>query len=483
VYSSIPRSITGRLVALYALATLSILIASGAFLSSMLEFHLARQKTEFLADEVDSLKAIQQQHPQSVESLRDEIQVEASSGHFLHYYIRVSEEGRRLLETPGMAAILPEAAFEALPLLSADPVNGRRHTSPTGNSYLLVKVAAPVGEHQRVMQLAIDTSPDEALIEEYQRDAMIVVGLGTLFSTLAGMFIARRGLAPLRAVTAHIQRITATQLHERVGATRWPVELELLATAFDDMLSRLERSFERLSQFSADLAHELRTPINNLMGEAEVALTRSRSAAEYRQVLESSCEEFGHLSRIIDSLLFLARAENSETPIERVPLDARAEALQVCEFYADLADERGVNVSVVGAGTLLGDAILLRRAVSNLIANALNHTPAGGNVAVRVEATASHLDVLVQDDGCGVAPEHLPRLFERFYRVDSVRSRTDGSGLGLALVKSITELHDGSVDIESELGRGTTVRLRFPAAPAASNPAGRPLPKPAAQRV
>lgn len=477
MYASIPRSITGRLVALYALATCSILLAAGVFLSSMLDSHLTQGKAQFLFDEIDSLRAIQTTHPESIESLRDEVDLEAHSGRFLHYYVRILERGQRLIETSGMPPGLSEAAFAGLPRLSsgATPLSGTRRASVDGKTYLLVSADVSIGEHRRVLQLAIDSSSDVEVLRQYRLDMGLVVLFGTLISTLAGAFIARRGLAPLRAVTARIRGITAAQLDERVGSTRWPVELSTLAAAFDDMLSRLERSFQRLSQFSADLAHELRTPINNLMGEAEVALSRSRSDEDHRRVLESIREEFAHLSRIIDSLLFMARAENSETPIERRLLDARQEVQQVCDFYSDLADERGICVSVLGAGVVLADSVLLRRAISNLLGNAINHIPTGGHVEISVAASPAWLEIRVVDDGCGVAPEHLPRLFERFYRVDSARARINGSGLGLALVKSIVELHEGSVHIESSVGRGTCVSMCFPADAAAPNEAPQPL--------
>jgi two-component system heavy metal sensor histidine kinase CusS len=275
--------------------------------------------------------------------------------------------------------------------------------------------------------------------------------------------LARRGLRPLREVADHARRITVSHLHERVSSERWPAELTLLATAFDQMLERLEQSFQRLSQFSADLAHELRTPINNLMGEAEVTLTRSRSADDYRQVIESSLEEFSRMSRMIDSLLFLARADHSDAPLRPVLLDVRVEIEALRDFYEALADEWQVEISCQGQGQLRADAILFRRVVSNLLSNALNHTPHGGHVLLGVEQTPSGLELRVVDDGCGIAREHLPRLFERFYRVDNALSRAQGTGLGLALVKSIIELHQGSVTLESDVGRGMTVRLRFPA--------------------
>jgi len=465
VYSSIPRSITGRLVASYAVATAGILGISGVFLYGMLSLHLARERSQFLSDEIDTLVAVQQEHPESTEALREEIGFESDASHFSHYHARVLEADQLLLETPSMASILPVSAFPALPPPKR-AVRGTSYAALDGKPYLLVTAEAPFRERSRksrVLQLAVDTSSDAELMTHYRRDMGLAILVGTLSSALAGWFIARRGLRPLRDIAARARGITVSLLHERVGSARWPSELTRLAEAFDEMLGRLELSFSRLAQFSADLAHELRTPINNLMGEAEVALTRSRSSDDYRHVIESSLEEFGRLARMIDSLLFLARAENIETQLQPVLLDARAQLEAVREFYGALADERGVRVSSAGEGQLLADPILFQRAISNLLANALEHTPAGGHVTLRVQEARAELEVSVADDGCGVAEEHLPRLFDRFYRADDARSNGPGTGLGLALVKSIVELHHGSAHIESQLGHGTTVRLRFPA--------------------
>jgi len=243
----------------------------------------------------------------------------------------------------------------------------------------------------------------------------------------------------------------------------WPQELTALAEAFDGMLDRLEDSFARLSQFSADMAHELRTPVNNLMGEAEVSLSKPRTTEEYQHVLASSLEECERLSRLIDSMLFLARAENAETELKRSALDVRAEIETVREFYDVVAEEQGVEVACAGDGRLNADPLLFRQALGNLLSNALQYTPRGGKVTISVAHSNGWIDIGVTDTGAGIDPEHLPRIFDRFYRADRSRSQhPQGFGLGLAIVKSILTLHGGTVAIKSTPGAGTTVVLRFP---------------------
>jgi len=227
------------------------------------------------------------------------------------------------------------------------------------------------------------------------------------------------------------------------------------------MLARLEVSFTRLSQFSADLAHELRTPIANILGEAQVALTRDRSSDEYREVIESTVAECERLSGIVDNLLFVARADAAREPIEQKQFDGRTALEKIATFYRTIAEDRHVAINCNGQGEIYGDPVLFSRAVSNLVDNALRFTPNGGLIGITIATHPAHAEVAVSDSGCGIAPEHLLRVFDRFYRVESSRS-SDGAGLGLALVKSIADLHGGSARIESELNRGTTVTLTFP---------------------
>jgi two-component system heavy metal sensor histidine kinase CusS len=229
------------------------------------------------------------------------------------------------------------------------------------------------------------------------------------------------------------------------------------------MLHRLEDSFVRLSQFSADIAHELRTPIGNIRGEGEVALTRSRTADEYREVIESTIVECQHLGHIVDNLLFLARTEAAEGYLERTSFDGRAAIERIAAFHEPIAEEQNVTIGCTGEARFEADEMLFGRAVHNLVENAIRHTPSGGSIEISIANRGAHSEVQVRDTGRGIASEHLPRVFDRFYRADSSRS-SEGVGLGLALVKSIMDLHGGSAGIESTPGKGTTVTLSFPQA-------------------
>jgi len=299
---------------------------------------------------------------------------------------------------------------------------------------------------------------------------------------LVGYQIARQGIRPVEEMATTARHISSTNLRERILAEGYPFELAALANTFNQMLDRLEESFKRISRFSADIAHDLRTPVNNIRGEAEVALARSRSADEYRDVIESCLEESVRLSDLIGDLLFLARAESPLTHLRRERLDVGELLSGVREYYEASAADGGVSLTtkVVDEPVIAEvDRTLLQTAVGNLVSNALAHTPPGGAVVLGTGVDFSNTDcpnkdfpnkdvstirIEVSDTGVGIPAEALPRVFDRFFRVDPSRSQgSGGTGLGLAIVQSIALLHGGNVEIVSEPGQGTRVTLHVPA--------------------
>jgi two-component system, OmpR family, heavy metal sensor histidine kinase CusS len=291
----------------------------------------------------------------------------------------------------------------------------------------------------------------------------VLLAMSFLFP-LVGYQVARHGIRPVEEIAATARKITSTNLRERIRAEGYPSELASLAGTFNEMLDRLEESFERISRFSADIAHDLRTPVNNIRGEAEVALARARTVDEYRDVLESSLEEAVRLSDLIGDLLFLARAESPVKYVERQKVDLCELLGTVREYYDATASDGGITLVTAANGkpiTAELDRSLMLRAVSNLVSNAIAHTPPGGTVTLAAAADSEAIRIDVSDTGIGIPAEALPRVFDRFFRVDPSRSKSSGgTGLGLAIVQSIMILHGGTAEIASDLGRGTTVTLR-----------------------
>lgn len=464
-----PGSLTGRLTRHYVISTSGLLIVAAGFLYWALDRSLGAQDRAHVVSKALVMQLLLREYSDKPEVIANEVEHEASENQPMRYFLRILDDrGQTLVETSGMKQLLPVEAFPAAAPEEATQSGGEGLPIREYGSFFIAAVRADTGfgaGQVRVLQVAHDVSPREAMLADYRWKLLTVLGVGVALAGATGAWIARRGLQPLARMAEATQKVTASQLHARVSELHWPVELTALAQAFDAMLDRLEDSFSRLSNLSGDMAHALRNPINILRGEAEVALGRARSPQEYQQVLGSSLEELERLSRMIDSLLFIARSDDAAVALKRVSFGARRELDAVKEFYEALAAETRVEVVCAGDAMISGDPVLVRRAISNLLANALKHTPAGGRVTITARAAdGGGAEISVHDNGHGIPPELLPRIFERFFQVDPSRDLTaKGSGLGLAIVQSIMRLHGGEVSVESTLGRGTTVTLRFPA--------------------
>jgi two-component system, OmpR family, heavy metal sensor histidine kinase CusS len=468
-------SLAARLTAWYAGASFLLVFSATAFLYGAILRHLDREDDQFLAEKVQLLRVLLTERAGDSAALRQAIEGDVANRPLGGIGVRVLDEpGRTLLETPGLSGDVPADAFPAAEPLAAGPPRGAEIETASGRTFRVVAVRTPVGDGVRVLQLAFDRTAEEALLANYRRALLLVLGAALVGCAAAGYHIARRGLRPLTEITAAARRVRSTNLRERLRGDGLPAEIAVLAETFNAMLDRLEEAFARLARFSADIAHELRTPVNNLRGEAEVALGQPRTPAEYREVLGSCLEECDRLARLIDSLLFLARAEGAKVRPAAERIDVARELEAVREFYEAAAGEAGVRLVVEAeAGAAELDRTLFQRAVGNLVANALAHTPAGGTVTLRAAAAGGRLRVEVADTGTGIAPEHLPHVFDRFYRADPARTTADGRvGLGLAIVKSIAEMHGGTAEAASTPDQGTTVTLTLPKGNLRPPPAG-----------
>jgi two-component system, OmpR family, heavy metal sensor histidine kinase CusS len=310
--------------------------------------------------------------------------------------------------------------------------------------------------------VARNMSDRSALLAQY-RTTIYVTGIsGMLVAFVLGYFLIRASLRPVREIARSAARITVERLATRIGVEHVPRELAPIIESFNAMLARLQRSFERLARFTDDLAHDLRTPISNMRGASEVALARPRSAEEYQALLASNLEECERVSRMIENVLFLARAEQPDFATVTAQFDVRAELVRIAEYFEGISDDAGVIVQVRAKGHLIADLELFRRAVSNLLANALRYTPVGGVIEISTQEDETRTRVTVSNPGVPIGREHLDKLFDRFYRVDPSRTNSSGStGLGLAIVRSIMELHGGSASVESD-ATATRFHLNFP---------------------
>ena len=298
---------------------------------------------------------------------------------------------------------------------------------------------------------------------------LFIVGIAypatLVVASLGGVFLAGRALSPVDRMTRLARRISAEDLGQRLNLRSSDDEVGRLARTFDEMIARLDNAFRRQRQFTADASHELRTPLTAIKGQIDVALQRRRDPAAYRQALQVVNEEVDRMMRLLGSLLTLARADAGQIPLAFEAVSLPDVVGAAVEQVRPAASERGIELQLVSspAVTLRADEDLLLQLLLNLLDNAAKYTPAGGQVTVGWNVDAGQVELWVRDTGIGIASEHLPHLFDRFYRVDRARSRAEGgAGLGLAISRWIAEAHGGSISVESAPGRGSTFAVTLP---------------------
>jgi heavy metal sensor kinase len=354
--------------------------------------------------------------------------------------------------------------------------------APKGSSSASpVSWAAPDGRRYRVQDLVASTHRVAAAIDETPLRSTLwtlalVLAMGIPFAVglaiAGGYFLAGRVLFPVGAMADKAREITAESLAERLPVDNADDEFGRLATVFNETLARLQDAFERLRRFTADASHELRTPLTAMRSVGEVALRSPRDANAYRDVIGSMLEEVDRLTRLVESLLTLTRADSGKIQLAPETLDLGVLAGSVIDQLRVLADEKQQELALRSPTPVhaVADAALLRQALMNLIHNAIKYTPNGGTTGVELSTASRHAVIEVRDTGPGIATEHRDRIFDRFYRVDASRSREDGGvGLGLAIARWAIEANGGRIELASDVGRGSVFRIFLPAPGAVSH--------------
>lgn len=454
------QSLTLRLTLLFALASALVLFLLGLLIGNAVERHFIEMDMDVLANKMAAARAILRgvSGPDAVLPI-DYLDATLSGDDDL--VAAVYDEKLRALYHGDELEFPPDLLANPGGATTDRPV---KWTADDGRHWRAIADRLLAGDGATyTVAIALEISHHEHFKTSFRDTLWIFMATAAFAMGLLGWFVVRRGLAPLQIIKRRAGEITARRLHTRLPAEAIPLELADVAGALNDMLSRLEESFQRLSDFSSDLAHELRTPVSNLLTQTQVTLSRARTADEYRDILAINAEEFERLSRIIADMLFLAQAENRQIIPNREQLELADEVANLLEFYEALAEEKGIRLAAAGRGQVAGDRLMLRRALNNLLANALHHTPAGGAVEITIEPRDSgEILLTVANTGPDIPAEHLPRLFDRFYRADPVRQRsTEGSGLGLAITRSILIAHGGDVSVRSSGGL-TRFVLRLP---------------------
>jgi two-component system heavy metal sensor histidine kinase CusS len=348
---------------------------------------------------------------------------------------------------------------------------------PRSNLRAISRVIAGQEERPPVtLTVAIDPARFEDTLASFELALLALCALGVVLVAVLGHRIARVGLRPVHVLSLEAHALSPKNLGERLKLAPLPRELSDLTSSFNGALDRLERAYTQLEAFNADVAHELRTPLTNLIGQTQVALAKERDAAELEEVLQSNLEELERMRTIINDMLFLARADQGETAVNRQSTSLRDELQKTVDFLDMIIDDAGVSVRIAGDAEASIEVSLFRRAATNLLQNAVQHSPPGAEIVVEVAKEGEGARVVVANPGVEIPEQHLPRLFDRFYRVDAAR-RSNGAnhGLGLSIVKAIALMHGGGVFAESGAGR---TAVGFTIAPSSDLLPARPQPTP-----
>ncbi|ODV44171.1 ATPase [Cupriavidus sp. UYMMa02A] len=450
-------SLTTRLTALFCLSSAGVLLGLGILIATAMDRHFAEEDFASLGDNVRLIQRIAAENAAVSVPDRLAVALEHHPGFVAHVS---AADGRPLFVSNGFdfssalgtASVLPAGRDTFVWEQDGKHYRGMRATvQASGNEHAPLTVV-----------IGMDTEIHAHFMRAFRRSLAFYVALAALASGLLGWWAARRGLAPLRTMATRARAVTAHKLDERMPVDAVPVEMADLAGTLNAMLERLQSDFARLSDFSSDLAHELRTPITNLMTQTQVVLSQPRAAEKYRDVLASNAEELQRLARMVSDMLYLAKMEHGLTLPCAEPIDVAVEVHALFEFYDALAEDKAVRLQLRGEAHIVGDRLMLRRALSNLLSNALRYTPSGGSIVVEIGSSGDMVTIAVVNDGQEIPPDLLPAIFDRFSRGDKSRVRPDSDsvGLGLSITRAIMAAHGGTIAAQS-VGGKTRFTLAF----------------------
>lgn len=447
----LPRSLSLRLAFMFALVSSLLLGAIGFYLYHSLAREIAWRDDQALLGRLERMHALLEDSD-SIDALRERPQLYANMlGNRESLLWVLAADGQPLIEINPSQLSVPQLKLDERPQL--DDLAGQArlawvHISGAGEGLTLI--AGKLLDER------------DHMLAAYRMKLWLALATGALLAFVLGWLVSQRGLRPVRQLTQRALAIDVHRLHLRLDEAIELSELRVLSEALNQMLARLEAGFAQLSRFSEDLAHEMRTPLSNLMGQTQQALREVRSPEDYQNLLVSNQEEYERLARMINNMLFLARTEQVGAAVKLERIDLAEAVAQLGDYFEGIAQERGMCLLNEVSGDLRAEPELLRRALANLIANGLRYGEAGTAVHIRSQSFDDRVLISVINQGEPIAKEHVSRLFDRFYRCDPSRAQPgDSGGLGLAIVRSIMQLHDGEVFVESD-DAGTRFTLSFP---------------------
>lgn len=445
-----PASLASRVTWLVGLAMLVVFLIFNWISVRSLDQHFAEMDEEELGVIASSvIRALGEVHDNSdAQALQ-----RAVRGHHGVYYYVANAAGETLY-APRSGPDLARFAANERPIdLASEQKMAIWEENETHYRGAVLQISGDETQGERyTIAVAMDIGGHLTFIRSFKRIQWWTVCIVMCIAILVAWSAVRWGHKPIRRANEKIRAITSSKLYMRLDPQEVPIELEETIASFNAMLGRIEEGYAQLANVSADIAHELRTPVTNLTTQTEVAVGQTRSVDEYREILYSNLEEFGHLSRMINDMLFLAQTESAPDDLHLETVNLTETIQGLFEYFEAWVEDQGVSLQLKGrAAPIRADREMLRRALSNLLSNAIRYTPRGETATVRVSQNEQATTISVENPGEKIPAEDLPRLFNRFYRGDPSRQRKgDGAGLGLAIVKSIVEAHGGKVRVESD---------------------------------
>ena len=442
-------SLTARMSLMFMSAVIAVLTVAGLSFNMLSQHHFRMLDRQALVEKLESAKHILNK-ARGEASLSEELpQLRALLGAHQDLAATILTSDGAVLFSDPRAVEVPERFRRANEQSMWEWQNGQ-------HMYRGMTAQISVADQPEPLTalLILDVTNHTHFFDTLQRWFWVGLIISALVSAALGLVVARSGLRPLRQVTRVATAMSARSLQERIPLEPVPLELQQLVLSFNAMLARLEEAFIRLSNFSADIAHELRTPLSNLMTHTEVVLSHKRDITAYEENLYSNLEELKRMSRMIDDMLFLAKADNGLITPEKTSIELADVVAKLFDYYHLLAEEHDIRLSVAGTGRVLGDRLMLDRVISNLLSNALRYTPKGKTISVLIRQTGDSIILSVENPGDTISSEHLEKLFDRFYRADPARREGNPSnaGLGLAITQSIIEAHKGRIWCTSVAG-------------------------------
>ncbi len=460
-------SITGKLTLLYTLVSFLLIIVALSIIYLSVITMIHHQDEAFLTGELKTIEKIilDMKGTNMISALRQEIILEPETNPN-HYMARVLKNNDAIvLQTPELTQLISTTDFPNVDTSSnATSMTPAKHFKAHNHQhYLLITLKTHKHHVAYTIQVALNITKSDRIIAFYEEILLLTLAITFFLCLISSYIMTRRGLRPIYALNKAIHEIDVDNLNTVLANTEWPTELIDTVTVLNRLLERIKSAFERLTQFSSDIAHELRNPLNTLICQTEIELSKPRDVTEYKTLLASNLEELNKLAELFEKMLFIARAKQPTAGLKIEALSFTAEMTVIIEYYQILAKEKNIDIHFVGKGTIHADLDLFKRAVGNILSNAIKYTSASGQITITLSTDKTYSILSIQDSGIGIDEHHLEHIFDRFYRVDSARAKTiEGFGLGLAIVESIMELHGGTVSIHSEPNVGTTVLLSFP---------------------